>query len=98
MNAISEMISQARDDDEISKRFGLLCQKMRYGLPNEESILIYEIGFSDRFISQHIALNIPLFGRVTKEYIQKVLTSMKPLLSNLLSNYPSYFTNRLEKF
>lgn len=71
--------------------------RIRYGLPNKESVYIYELGFSDRIISQKMANEIYYFNCSSKRKTKRIIRKRKVELKKILENYPSYFSDRLEK-
>ena len=75
--------------------FTLFSKKMKYGLPDILSIMVYELGFSDRYIAQLISALLPE-GIRTKNEIRIYLRRNKEYFRRVLENYPSYFKSVLE--
>ena len=75
--------------------FTLFSKKMKYGLPDVLSIMIYELGFSDRHIAQLMSALLPK-GTRTKNEIRIFLRRNKVAFRRVLENYPSYFKSFLE--
>ncbi len=75
--------------------FTLFSKKMKYGLPDVLSIMIYELGFSDRHIAQLMSALLPK-GTRTKNEIRIFLRRNKVAFRRVLENYPSYFKSVLE--
>ncbi len=97
IGAVSQLLELEDNDDfdDTLKILQSLQKNMKYGLPSPESIILYEIGFSDRCLAQAM---MPLFSelRIHKsEYIKHLKTHIEES-SIILNNYPSYFTNRLQ--
>ncbi|MBI0424822.1 DEAD/DEAH box helicase [Acinetobacter sp. ACIN00229] len=72
---------------------------IKYGLPNNESILVYELGFSDRTIAQEIVEFIKNDDlRFPGEFIFKrsSFRTYRKTLERYFDNYPSYFQNILK--
>lgn len=97
IQAIVEILNTKDSNENIEEDLNDIIYRIRYGLPNKESVYIYELGFADRIISQKIADEISRFDCSTKKKIISVIKSNKEKLKVLLANYPSYFTDRLEK-
>lgn len=69
-------------------------KSLKYGVPDELSISIYEKGFRDRVIAQKISNTLTSWG-----YEEKFLNSFGPyreVIELELSDYPSYFMNILD--
>jgi superfamily II DNA/RNA helicase len=96
LNAIYEFATQ--NDDE-NQGMMLLLQKLqkrlKYGLPDETSIVIYEIGFCDRVIAQDIknTLNINSTDKLEIIYAIKV---RRDLAKTMISKYPAYYQMKMD--
>ena len=97
IQAIVEILNTNDCNKNIEEALNDIIYRIRYGLPNKESVYIYELGFADRIISQKIADEISISDCSTKKKTKSVIKSNKEKLKVLLANYPSYFTDRLEK-
>ena len=97
IQAIVEILNTKDCNKNIEEALNDIIYRIRYGLPNKESVYIYELGFADRIISQKIADEISVSDCSTKKKTKSVIKSNKEKLKVLLANYPSYFTDRLEK-
>lgn len=97
IQAIIEIINTKDCNENIQEDLNDIIYRIRYGLPNKESVYVYELGFSDRIISQKIANVILSFDCSNKKKTKLAIRNTKEELSKLLSNYPSYFMDRLEK-
>lgn len=72
---------------------------IKYGLPDNESILVYELGFSDRTIAQEIVDFIENDNlRFPVEFVFKMSSfrTYKKILERYFDKYPSYFQNVLK--
>ncbi len=97
VNAIAEIVDAvAPSSDGIKGKLNLLSQKMRYGLPNKKDILVYEIGFSDRVVAQGIA-EVLFVLNPNKTNIKSAIKDNKVILTEILSEYPSYFGHVLNE-
>ena len=97
IQAIVEILKTKDCSENIQETLNDIIYRIRYGLPNKESVCIYELGFADRIISQKIADEISGFDCSTKKKTKSAIKSNKEQLKDLLVNYPSYFIDRLEK-
>lgn len=95
LNAIYEFIA---DDIDMNQELILLLQKLqrrlKYGLPDETSIIIYELGFSDRIIAQDIKKSLNIFGNDKLEIIYNIKIK-KDSAMVLISKYPAYYQMKM---
>ncbi|UQF70659.1 DEAD/DEAH box helicase [Vagococcus lutrae] len=85
-------------NDLVVKRLSLLSKQLRYGLPSIQEINIYELGFSDRVICQEIRNALYDFDLTTKTKCKRAIKKNKILVEKVISNYPTYFSELLNKF
>lgn len=97
IQAIIEVLNTKDCSKNIQGNLSDIIYRIRYGLPNKVSVHIYELGFADRIISQKIADEISEFDCDTKKKTKFAIKSNREKVKELLVNYPSYFTDRLEK-
>lgn len=97
IQAIVELLSTKDCNENIQEDLGEIIYRIRYGLPNKESIYVYELGFADRIISQKIAEVLKNFDCSSKTKVKSIIKNHKNELKSVLSNYPSYFMDRLKK-
>lgn len=98
IHAIGELIiSISSDNEEILDIINNLCQRMRYGLSSKQHIIIYELGFSDRVITEKISQKIGKIEFLSKNKVRKVLKLRKEELEEELSSFPEYFIEILKK-
>ena len=67
----------------------MLIKRLKYGLPLEKEINIYELGFSDRIVVQVIGQEI---NAVSKIQIRNEIKRKSARLEDKLSDFPSYYT------
>lgn len=101
MAAIIENVSYNSDDVDLNDNLKLLSKRMRYGLKNQCSITLYEMGFNDRVIAKNLA------EIIEKEYIagnrKEIIRLIKRNVDiqydilSYLSEYPSYFEDKAMK-
>lgn len=94
IKAIMEIL-EIKDAVKPLKLYDNVLGKIRYGLPNRKDIVIYELGFSDRVIAQKMGKLIKYSK--DKFNIKKEIKLNKNKFKELLSEYPSYFTDVLDK-
>ena len=97
IQAIVEVLNTKDCSKNIQENLSDIIFRIRYGLPNKESVCVYELGFADRIISQKIANEISGFDCSTKMKIKNAIKRNIGSLRGLLADYPSYFIDRLEK-
>lgn len=66
----------------------MLIKRLKYGLPLEKEINIYELGFSDRIVAQVIGQEI---NSVSKNRIKNEIKRKSNELKDRLMEYPSYY-------
>lgn len=85
-----ETLGQDDTEDNID-RIQLFQKRIKYGLPNESTIKLYELGFSDRVIAQELDAAIcPIDG--SNYNVKKHLRVFHSEALGVLAKYPSYFT------
>ncbi|UTY33502.1 DEAD/DEAH box helicase [Treponema putidum] len=97
IQAIIEILNTKDCSENIQEALNDIIYRIRYGLPNKESVCIYELGFADRIISQKIAEVLKNFDCSSKIKVKSIIKNHKNELKSVLSNYPSYFMDRLQK-
>jgi len=83
------------EDDKLEtvERLQELSQKLKYGLPEQTDIFVYEFGFNDRILAQEIRKIIG--SNLKKKEIKKAIKQNYSIIEELLNEYPSVFQNRL---
>ena len=72
----------------------LFQKRLKYGLPTETTIILYELGFSDRVIAQDLAASLNLSATQKKDLV-KALKRDRDGAKALMEKYPSYFQERM---
>ena len=83
--------------EDVQKELNNIICRIRYGLPNKESVYVYELGFADRIIAQKIAKVFDNYDCDTKKKMKVIIKCNKTLLEQILKQYPSYFLYRLKR-
>ncbi|WP_323957923.1 DEAD/DEAH box helicase, partial [Aeromonas caviae] len=64
-----EMLDREGTDDPIN-RLQIFQKRLKYGLPNETTIALYELGFSDRVIAQDLAASLNLAATQKRDLVK----------------------------
>jgi superfamily II DNA/RNA helicase len=88
-----EMLGREGTSDSIN-RLQLFQKRLKYGLPTETTIALYELGFSDRVISQDLAAYLNLAATQKKDLV-KALKQDRDGANAAMEKYPSYFQDRM---
>jgi superfamily II DNA/RNA helicase len=98
LSAIIEFIDQLEIENkpQVLSRVKALQKRLKYGLPSVESVTIYEMGFSDRAISQEISM---LLGQFNLSFEAKALISANTReVKQVIDQYPSYFDEIFKRY
>jgi POLQ-like helicase len=96
--ALCEFIDALEQDgtEDLVTRLQLFQKRLKYGLPTETAIALYEIGFSDRVISQDLAASLSL-SAVQKKELVKALKQDRDRAIAVMEKYPGYFLKRMNE-
>ena len=95
INAICEFIYGSNEN--LIRRLQSFQKRLKYGLPRKAVILIYELGFSDRVISQDMAKSLNI-NSINIEGIKNELMLKKDEAISFIDQYPSYYAKRMKEF
>ena len=70
--------------------FSSLQKRLRYGLPDRVSILLFEVGFADRVLAMDIRQYIG-GDEISRRALHALIRESKDVFSSHLRRYPSYF-------
>ncbi|QYK05576.1 DEAD/DEAH box helicase [Shewanella zhangzhouensis] len=90
-----EMLDREGTDDPIN-RLQIFQKRLKYGLPNEATIALYELGFSDRVIAQDLAASLNLAATQKRDLV-KALKKDRDGARAVMEKYPSYFQERMNE-
>jgi len=98
--ALVEMISLNENSNEekidlLTNNINSLQKRIKYGLPTELAIALFEIGFADRVIAIDLSLKFSDFPTEQKSLKYQIARN-KQLFMKAINIYPSYYTNVLE--
>ena len=81
---------------DLINRLQLFQKRLKYGLPTETTIALYELGFSDRVISQDLAASLNLSATQKKDLV-KALKRDRDGANAVMEKYPGYFQERMNE-
>ena len=90
-----EILERDGTGDSIN-RLQLFQKRLKYGLPTETAIALYELGFSDRIISQDLIASMKLTATQKKDLV-KALRQNRDRARAVMEKYPSYFQERMNE-
>lgn len=97
LGAIVELIETIHPevDKDTINNLKELQKSLKYGLPSSLEIMLFELGFADRVVSQDIRSVIDESIFLKKALIEEI-KKKKDYIHKLLKKYPSYFTMILD--
>jgi len=98
VGAVCEFIETLDQDGtgDLINRLQLFQKRLKYGLPTETTIALYELGFSDRVIAQDLATSLNLDATQKKDLV-KALKKDRDGARAVMEKYPSYFRERMNE-
>jgi POLQ-like helicase len=98
VGAVSEFIETLAQDGtgDLINRLQLFQKRLKYGLPTETTIALYELGFSDRVIVQDLAASLNL-AAIQKKDLVKALKKDRDGAMAVMEKYPAYFQERMNE-
>ena len=98
ISAVCEFIETLDKDGtgELLNRLQIFQKRLKYGLPTESTIAIYELGFSDRVISQHLVTSLNLTKTQKKDFV-RALKENPDGANAVMDKYPIYFQERMNE-
>ena len=100
VGSASELLNFLGDEaiEKNKRKLNILQRMLKYGLPENLSSTIYEMGFSDRQLSIAITQKIGNpSGFTSRKDIKERIRSDEELHSYINANYPEYFRERLKQ-
>lgn len=79
-----------QDLERYQKLMDLLQKKLKYGLPTQESIAFYEVGFGERVVAQYLA-NVSEFRPKSISEARNLLIQSKDVFKPIIEKLPSFF-------
>jgi len=98
IGALCEFIETLDQDgtEGLINRLQLFQKRLKYGLPTETTIALYELGFSDRAISQDLAASLSLSATQKKDLVKALKKNRRKALT-VIKKYPTYFIERMNE-
>ena len=98
IGALSEFVELVEQEEtsELVSRLQLFQKQLKYGLPTKATIVLYELGFSDRVVALDLASSLG-FIAVQKKNIINALKGNKDNARSVIEQYPNYFLERFEE-
>ena len=98
VGAISEFIETLNKDGtaDLINCLQLFQKRLKYGLPTETTIALYELGFSDRVIAQDLATSLNL-DAPQKMGLVEALKNDRDGAKAVMGKYPKYFQERMNE-
>ena len=98
IGAISEVIELVEQDEigDLVSSLQLFQKMLKYGLPTNATITLYELGFSDRSIALDLASSLGLADEQRKGVIRALKRSKEQVLA-VMEKYPNYFLERVNE-
>lgn len=83
------------EDTLVLELLQLFQKQIKYGLPTNAAVSLYEMGFSDRVVSMALASKLNLSDESRKEAIVALKNSANAV-HDVLNKYPHYYQERFE--
>ena len=98
VSAIREFIETLDQDStrDLINRLERFQKRLKYGLPTKTTVVLYELGFSDRVISQDLAASLNLSSAQRLDLVQ-ALKQDRVKANALIKKYPRYFHQRMNE-
>ena len=98
VGAVCEFIETLDQDGtgDLINRLQFFQKRLKYGLPTETTIALYELGFSDRVIAQDLAASLNLAATQKKDLV-KAMKKDQDGARAVMEKYPSYFQERMNE-
>lgn len=93
VNALAELIGDK--DEKTTNILKFLQRQLKYGLPTNKEICIYELGFTDRCLVQELKKYVD--EEYDKDLIRQNLLKNTDTVLEILNKYPSYFGSIFER-
>lgn len=92
INALIVLIEDLAQEktEKLLELLKLLQKRMRYGLPSQNAIVVYELGFSDRFIAMDLANSLGN-QNINSMGVKNMITQRSSSIEQKIMSYPSYF-------
>jgi POLQ-like helicase len=94
IGALSEFVGivDQEGSGELMSGLYLFQKQLKYGLPSDTAIVLYEMGFSDRVIAQELAT---LIDGSDRKSVRRSLRNKKVDVLEVLGRYPIYYSSEI---
>ncbi|MED4013778.1 DEAD/DEAH box helicase [Priestia aryabhattai] len=101
IGGVAEVIETKKNNDIYTENtiesLRKLQKKLKYGLPDLSSVILYELGFSDRVVALDLRSTLKLENsNLLRKNLIKRIKEEEDLIRQALKKYPVYFTSVLE--
>ena len=101
IGGVAEVIEIKKNNDIYTentiKSLRKLQKRLKYGLPDLSSVILYELGFSDRVVALDLRSTLKLENsNLLRKNLIKLIKEEEVLIRRALKKYPVYFTSVLE--
>lgn len=98
VGAVCEFIATLNKDatGDLTYRLQLFQKRLKYGLPTETNIALYELGFSDRVIAQDLVTSLNLTATQKKEIVNALKKDLNRA-NAIINKYPQYYRERMNE-
>lgn len=99
LGAIAEVLESHAElqDTTIPDSVRMLQKRIKYGLPNELSVRVFELGFSERVIAQRIAAVLEAAPINNRYMLIEAVRNHQTQIEAELALFPAYFTEVLHR-
>ncbi len=96
LGAIAELVELIHPENtgDLLNKLQELQKRLKYGLPSSSAATLYELGFADRIVAMDLGSIIDITPWHKGAVIQEIRRK-RVQISERLSKYPTYFTERL---
>jgi POLQ-like helicase len=99
LGAVAELFELLAPEDEREgeplRLLQVLQKRLKYGLPEGASIVLYEAGFADRPLALELAGAVPEIA--SRSEVRNTMREDQPAVEAVLDRYPRYFTDVFER-
>jgi len=86
-----ELQENSQEREQLKDNLKFIQKQLKYGLDTSNKIIIYELGFTDRIITQDLEVNLCDRQELLRNEIKRLFKLKHKNLNNVLEKYPSYF-------
>ena len=95
VGAIADVVEGIHGESDVTETLRNLQKCIKYGLNQPLTIWLYEKGFVDRELCKEICFSLTKMGINPQKFNYDILETHQNVVQDVLSRYPSYFSNLL---